>query len=192
MRDSHRMPGRLRVIAGEAGGLHLVAPPDARPTTERAREALFSALGETVVDAVVIDLFAGSGAMGIEALSRGAERAVLVDDDRDARQACERNLATTGFEDRAKVVASTVLRFLEGGRAGSAEVDLVFCDPPYELPDTEVAAVLEALQASACLTRDAEVVVERRGPTWEAPDGWSTAWQRKYGDTLVTILHASE
>ena len=186
------MAGRLRVIAGEAGGLHLVAPPNARPTTERAREALFSALGDSVVGAVVFDLFAGSGAMGIEALSRGAERAVLVDDDRDARQVCVRNLETTGFTDRATVVGSTVLRFLENRRAGSAEVDLVFCDPPYEVPDVEVVHVLDALQASGCLTQDAVVVVERRGPAWGVPDGWSTSWQRKYGDTLITIVHVSD
>ncbi len=186
------MAGRLRVIAGEAGGLHLVAPPNARPTTERAREALFSALGDSVGGTVVLDLFAGSGAMAIEALSRGAERAVLVDDDREARQACMRNLATTGFTDRARVVGSTVLRFLEGRRADSADVDLVFCDPPYEVPDAEMVAVLDALQASGCVAQDAVVVVERRGPAWRPPDGWSTSWQRKYGDTLMTILHVSD
>jgi 16S rRNA (guanine966-N2)-methyltransferase len=186
------MAGRLRVVAGQAGGLHLVAPPNARPTTERAREALFSALGDSVRGAVVMDLFAGSGAMGIEALSRGAERAVFVDGDREARQACVRNLATTRFTDRARVVGSTVQRFLEGRRAGSADVDLVFCDPPYEVPDAEVVAVLDALRASGCLAEGAVVVVERRGPAWDPPDGWSTSWQRKYGDTLMTILHISD
>ncbi len=186
------MAGRLRVVAGEAGGLHLVAPPDARPTTERAREALFSALGEFVGGAVVLDLFAGSGAMAIEALSRGAERAVLVDDDREARRACVQNLATTRFTDRAQVVGSTVLRYLGSRRADSADVDLVFCDPPYEVPDDELVAVLDALRASGCLAEDAVVVVERRGPTWGPPDGWSTSWQRKYGDTLMTVVHTTD
>ena len=173
--------------------MHLVVPPNTRPTTDRVREALFSALGpETVSGARVLDLFAGSGAMGIEALSRGAQSAVLVEHDREAISTCSRNLTTTGFTDRARVVGSTVMRFLEGRSPGSAEVDLVFCDPPYELPDPDVAAMLDALRASGCLAEDTVVVVERRGPIWEPPHDWSASWQRKYGDTLVTILHVSD
>ena len=182
----------LRVVAGEAGGRRLVAPPDARPTTDRVREAVFSALGDVVQGATVLDLYAGSGAMAIEALSRGAERAVLVDRDRAARAAIAENLETTGYTDRARVEEGTVMRFLEGPHPGWAQVDLVFCDPPYELPDAEVAAVLDALREPWCLTDDAVVVVERPAPAWAPPAGWSTTWQRKYGDTLVTIVHVSD
>lgn len=186
------MAGRLRVVAGEAGGLHLVAPEHVRPTTDRVREALFSALGPTPVEgAVVLDLFAGSGALAIEALSRGATRAVLVDRDRDAEAACERNLATTGFAGRARVERTTVERFVRQ-RPAEAPFDLVLCDPPYELPEEEVATVLRALHDPGWLTGDALVVVERPSPTWVVPEGWSTTWERRYGDTLVTIVHATD
>src|SRR5215471_16899259 len=115
----------LRVVAGSAGGLHLVAPKGARPTTDRNKESLFSSLGDAVVDAVVLDLFAGSGALGIEALSRGATRAVFVDRDRRAVDAVRANLHTTGFAERARVQgtgASTFLRRL----SSEAPFDLVF------------------------------------------------------------------
>jgi 16S rRNA (guanine966-N2)-methyltransferase len=185
------MAHRLRVVAGEAGGLHLVAPPNARPTTDRVREALFSALGpEPVEDAVVLDLYAGSGALAIEALSRGAARAVLVDRDRDAEAACERNLATTKLASRGRVERTTVERFVTE-RPVEAPFDLVLCDPPYELPDEDLAPVLDALREEGWLIPDARVVVERSGAGWAAPGGWTTSWQRKYGDTLVTIMHAN-
>ncbi|MEX0663811.1 MAG: 16S rRNA (guanine(966)-N(2))-methyltransferase RsmD [Acidimicrobiia bacterium] len=185
------MKGRLRVVAGEAGGLRLVAPPNSRPTTDRVREALFSALGpDPVQDAVVLDLFAGSGALAIEALSRGAQRAVLVDVDRDAEAACEQNILTTRFMDRARVERTTTEQFLRHPPVESP-FNLVLCDPPYELPDAEVATVLHSLHAPEWLMGDALVVVERAAPTWEPPEGWTTSWQRGYGDTLVTIVHVS-
>jgi len=172
-----------------------VAPSDSRPTADRVREALFSALGAqgAIEGAVVLDLFAGSGALAIEALSRGAARAVLIDRDREAQAACEQNLETTGFGDRAKFVRSVI-----GGRHGEPEpggpFDLVFCDPPYSLPDAEVALVLDGLLdwKDMCLTDRALVVVERPGPAWSAPRGWTTTWERRYGDTLVTVVHATD
>jgi len=142
------MASRLRVVAGEAGGLHLVAPDHIRPTTERVREALFSALGDTVTDAVVLDLYAGSGALAVEALSRGAARAVLVDRDRDAEAACEQNLITTKLADRARVERTSVERFVQH-RPVESPFDLVLCDPPYEMPDDELAGVLDALRDPA-------------------------------------------
>jgi len=178
---------RLRVVAGEAGGLLLVAPEGIRPTTERAREAIFSALGGLVVDATVLDLYAGSGAMGIEALSRGAALAIFVDSDRAAKAAIAKNLETTGLSDRGQVVARNVSDLRVGE---SVSFDLVFCDPPYALPDAELAAVFGSLTTR--LTDGARVVVERPAPTWVPPPGWSASWQRRYGDTLVTIVQVSD
>jgi 16S rRNA (guanine966-N2)-methyltransferase len=182
----------LRVVAGTAGGLRLVAPPESRPTTERVREALFSALGPEVIEgAVVLDLFAGSGALAIEALSRGAARAVLVDRDREAQAACEHNLETTGFADRGRFVRSAIGGTHPFEPWGTEPFDLVFCDPPYSLPDAEVAQLLDSFfeVGELGLTDDALVVVERPAPTWEPPEGWTTSWQRRYGDTLMTIVH---
>src|SRR3954470_20804095 len=106
----------MRVVAGTAGGLRLVAPQGhaTRPTSDRAREATFNSLGSlgAVEDATVLDLFAGSGAMGIEALSRDAAHATFVDSDERARQAIRANLATTKLGDRATVVAGDVFTFL--------------------------------------------------------------------------------
>ncbi|MGH9259498.1 MAG: RsmD family RNA methyltransferase, partial [Acidimicrobiales bacterium] len=123
----------MRVVAGTARGRTLVTPPGARtrPTTDRVREAIFNALGSrgAVEGARVVDLFAGSGALGVEALSRGAGHATFVDTDRAARQAIRRNVEGCGFADRATIVAAPVARWLAGLR--DERFELVFCDPPY-------------------------------------------------------------
>jgi 16S rRNA (guanine966-N2)-methyltransferase len=194
------MSGRMRVIAGEARGLGLVAPPGVRPTAGRVREALFSSLGD-LTGASVLDLYAGSGALAIEALSRGADRAVLVEQDRAAAAACRQNLATTGFDDRAQVVARPVASVLAGAPPGAAPFDLVCCDPPYERPVADLHEVLAGLTGPGWLGSDARVVVERPARArrsdpagsedtgWAAP--WKVGWERKYGDTLVTVLTSS-
>ena len=187
---------RLRVVAGSVGGRRLVAPPDVRPTAERVREALFSALGPGgVSDASVLDLYAGSGALAIEALSRGAARAVLVDADRGSIEACQTNLDHTGFAARARVARRAVEHFVVVAAptqtVPEAPFDLVLCDPPYDTTDEEVGRVLGALAAPGWLGADALVVVERASrpePAW--PQGWDVRWERKYGDTLVTMLAA--
>jgi 16S rRNA (guanine966-N2)-methyltransferase len=182
----------LRVIAGTAGGLVLVAPRGdrARPTTDRVKESLFGALGpDRLEEVAVLDLYAGSGALAIEALSRGARRAVLVDRDRLAADACRRNLASTRFHDRARVQSSTVTAFLSSGPPVEAPFGLVFVDPPYENPDREVGRVLDALAAPGWLEPGATVAVERpAGAHLAIPVGWFTGWERGYGDTLVTVL----
>src|SRR4051794_32309683 len=122
------MARALRVVAGSVGGLHLVAPKGARPTTDRVKESLFASLGDVLHGADVLDLFAGSGALAIEALSRGAARAVLVDRDRHAVEAIRANLTTTGFTDRARVHSGPVAQFLHRV-APEAPFDLVFLDP---------------------------------------------------------------
>jgi len=181
----------MRVVAGTAGGLRLVAPPNARPTTDRVREALFSALSNRVEDVAVLDLYAGSGALAIEALSRGAAAAVLVDRDRAAVEACRRNLETTKLTDRARVRSADVEVFLGAAPPPEAPFGLVFADPPYELGDAEVADTLARLRTPGWLTPDASVVLERAAGARPPEIGWDVGWERKYGDTLVVILHAT-
>jgi 16S rRNA (guanine966-N2)-methyltransferase len=182
----------LRVVAGSVGGRRLVAPKSGtRPTADRVKEALFAALGaEPVTGASVLDLYAGSGALGIEALSRGAASAVFVDRDRHAETAIRENLATTGFESSATVSRAPVRKFLERSRH-EPSFDLVFLDPPYDVDARELAGALRALGEPGALAEGATVVIEtsRRSPP-ELPESWSVGWERAYGDTLVTVATA--
>jgi 16S rRNA (guanine966-N2)-methyltransferase len=181
------------VIAGSAGGLALVAPKGgaARPTTDRVKESLFAALGPgRIVDASVLDLYAGSGALAIEALSRGAAGAVMVERDHAAVKAIRRNLATTHLRDRTRVQDSTVATFLGGKPPAERPFDLVFLDPPYAVATHELGRILGALDRTGWLAAGATVVVERSpegGPS-PVPESWKTTWERAYGDTLVTVL----
>jgi 16S rRNA (guanine966-N2)-methyltransferase len=187
--------GRLRVIAGTAGGRRLESPPGGtRPTTERVREAVFSSLGGAVVGASVLDLYAGSGAMAIEALSRGAARAVLVERNRKAAAVCRRNLETVGATDRARVVEQAVERVLASSPPPEAPFDVVCCDPPYSMSDPELSAVLASLAEPGWVAHDAVVVVERavRAPVEDIPRGWRHRLARPYGDTLVTLLSTGD
>jgi 16S rRNA (guanine966-N2)-methyltransferase len=182
---------RLRVIAGTAGGRRLVAPATVRPTTDRVRGALFSSLGDRVRGARVLDLYAGSGAISVEALSRGAAQAVLVDSDPAAMDACRANLRTTGLADRAELRAVPVAAFLRAGPP-DAPFDLVVADPPYDRAAAEIGALLDALAEPGWLSPAARVVLEtptRGGAVSStAGSGWETRSERKYGDTLLTTL----
>ncbi len=181
------------MIAGTARGRKLVAPAgDAvRPTKDMVREAMFSALDArgALADASVLDLFAGTGALAIEALSRGAAHAVLVERDRSALAAIAENVETLGFDDRIRVVAADVGATLRAPQPPrEAPFDLVFVDPPYGVPDADVTAVLAGLDAPGWLADDAIVTVER--PARHAvvlPPGWRTGWEREFGDTLTSF-----
>jgi 16S rRNA (guanine966-N2)-methyltransferase len=168
----------MRVVAGTARGRTLVAPPGARtrPTSDRVREAIFNALGsrDAVDDARVADLFAGSGALGVEALSRGAAHATFVDRDRAAREAVRRNVEACGVADRATIVAGTVERWLAGLGPGE-RFDLAFCDPPYAFDGWP--GLLAALRADL-------VVVESDRPV-DLPAGWALDREARYGGTWV-------
>ena len=177
----------MRVIAGRYGGRRLRAPPGegTRPTSDRVREALFSILGVRVRDARVLDLFAGSGALGIEALSRGAGRATFVDIAPGALAALRANLAALGAD--AEVVRADALRWLRAASPGARQYDLVFLDPPYRRTEGLGAGLSDLLPA--VLARGALVVAEsdRRSPLElqiHAID------ERRYGDTLIRI-HAA-
>src|SRR5436190_6667365 len=121
----------MRLIAGRAGGVRLVLPKNGvRPTMDRVKAAIFSSLGEMVIGARVLDLFAGTGALGIEALSRGAESALFVEEDRQSITAIDKNLAKTGFKGRVR--QQEAFSFLKNTKVGSDKFRNVFADPPYE------------------------------------------------------------
>lgn len=181
------------MIAGEAGGLRLTAPKGTRtrPTADRVKEALFAALGPgRLLGAEVLDLYAGSGSLAIEALSRGAAGALLVDRDPLAVDAIRRNLRSTGLKDRARVQRRGVGSVVRGRPPTDAPFDLVFLDPPYDEPGARLGEVLGALAAPGWLAPDATVMVERSassGPP-PVPGGWGVTWSRVYGDTLVVLV----
>jgi 16S rRNA (guanine966-N2)-methyltransferase len=136
-----------RVVAGRAKGIRLLAPgPATRPLADRVKQTLFGILEPDLVGSTVLDLFAGSGAAGIEALSRGAATAVFVERDPGAARTIATNLARTGLGDGARVVRGDAIAYLAGGPATDGPFDLVIVDPPYDTPHL-VARSLEALGA---------------------------------------------
>lgn len=175
-----------RIVAGAAGGRRLAVPPrGTRPTSDRVREAVFNVLASRLdFDGLrVLDLYAGSGALGLEALSRGAASVQFVESDRRAADVIARNIATVGL-DGATVRRAAVATFLA---AGTGPMDLVFADPPYETPTADVDAVLAALDDNGWVAAGGVVVVERpvSAPMLSWPAGW-TAWpDRRYGDTRI-------
>jgi 16S rRNA (guanine966-N2)-methyltransferase len=181
-----------RIVSGFAGSLTLQVPKSGtRPTSDRVREAVFSGLDarDAVRGAHVLDLFAGSGALGLEAASRGAARVVLVEKSAAAAAVCRRNAdavvraAPKHARPQVDVRATAVLPYLTA--AGAARFDLVFVDPPYDLPDGDLLAVLTALVP--LLTEDALVCVERstRDGAPSLPEGLVLDRTRAYGETAV-------
>ena len=191
----------MRIIGGRARGLHLTpvgggdASAHLRPTSDRVREAIFNLLingkvaqdGDPVTDARVLDLFAGTGALGLEALSRGAAHATFVDDGKVARTLIKRNIDLMRAGDQAVYIAADAT-FLSPNRSGGG-FDLVFLDPPYGKGLGEAA--LASCSAGQWLAPGALVVWEdSKAPL--VPSGFSQIDQRKYGDTLVTLLRAPQ
>jgi 16S rRNA (guanine966-N2)-methyltransferase len=213
-----------RVIAGEAGGRRLAVPDgrDTRPTSDRAREGLFATISSIVgplAGARVLDLYAGSGAVGLEALSRGAEHVLLVEHGARAARVIRQNIEVIGLPGAA-VIADRVERVLArgpapaggqdgtapaGGQDGTAPAggqdgpaqgryDVVFADPPYALADAEVSRILILLAERGWLAPGALVIVERAtrsGPvSW--PDGFVPDRARRYGEATFWYGHAGE
>ncbi|WP_432562895.1 16S rRNA (guanine(966)-N(2))-methyltransferase RsmD [Kineococcus sp. SYSU DK003] len=180
-----------RIVAGSAGGRRLKVPPGetTRPTSDRVREAVFSALAAAgaLEEARVLDLYAGSGALGLEAASRGAAQVVLVEAARPAAATARANVAAVGLSG-VRVVTERVEKFLASpGAVVEGGWDLVFCDPPYAVTSADVAGVLAAL--APLLAPDATVVVERSSrtpePVW--PQGFTDVRERRYGETSVWV-----
>ncbi len=175
-----------RIVAGAAGGRRLAVPPKARPTTDRVREALFNVLANRLdFDGMaVLDLYAGSGALGLEALSRGAASVLLVDSDRRAAEVISANIAAVGLPGaavrRAPVAAVAAC-------PAPRPMDVVFADPPYELGTDEVGDVLACLSRNGWVRPGSVVVVERPASAPELcwPVGWRVWPVRRYGDTRL-------
>ncbi len=172
----------MRIIAGSCKGARIFAPKgDARPTSDRVREAIFNLIGP-VDGAAVLDLYAGSGALGLEALSRGAASAVFVDSDREACATIRRNLTKLRL-DGAEIVCSDVLRFLA---SASRRFDLVLVDPPYEMVESLVMRLAPCLPP--ILAEDGLVVLESLARVEPELPPLSVRRSRRYGSTRVTLF----
>lgn len=176
----------MRVIAGSAKGARLGrVPPGTRPLSDRAREGLFSSLGETVLGAAVADLYAGTGACGIEALSRGAATCAFVDSSAGAVKTIEENLERTRLGARGRVVRGEVARFLERDRG---PFDLAILDPPYDIREPDLAGILELLVDR--LDPNGVFVLTRPAPgdaTDVIPIDWRAAKLLRYGDARILV-----
>ena len=177
-----------RVIAGAARGRRLAVPPGrlTRPTSDRAREGLFgtlTAIRGSVDGARVLDLYAGSGAVGLEALSRGAARVLFVEADGGAARVIRGNLEAIGLPG-GELVTGRVERVLDRGPGGGPGYDLVVADPPYAIADDDVTAMLTALRDRSWLAAGAVVAVERatRSEPVRWPPGYEPDRSRRYGD----------
>jgi 16S rRNA (guanine966-N2)-methyltransferase len=179
-----------RIISGSAGGRAIRTPPGSstRPTSDRVREALFSRLEHhgLLTGTHVLDLYAGSGALGLEAASRGASRVILVESDKRAAKLIADNIATVGVPG-VRVVTDHVERFLHAGPPSGIRMNLVLLDPPYDVGEEALAEVLADLVVQGWLAPDAFVVVERSSrspqPTW--PQGLELSGEKRYGETTV-------
>lgn len=188
----------MRIIAGEYRGRRLEAPKGqgTRPTTDRVRESLMSAIHSArggFEDARVLDAFAGSGALALEALSRGAASAVLCERDREAAATIERNLRTLGLSrETGRLVRGDVMR--RPPAAPGAPFDLVFLDPPYATAPADVFALIARLAEAASLAPDAIVSYEHDAADDAAVEalaaeaGWAVASHRRFGDTAIDLL----
>jgi 16S rRNA (guanine966-N2)-methyltransferase len=177
---------KLRVAGGEARGRRLKTPKGIRPTQGMVKQAIFNLVGADIQDAIVIDLFAGSGALGIEALSRGASGVVFVDREPRGLAILRQNLEALGLKERAQVVRGDVVRWLESSPEQIKRAGVVFLDPPYD--DAVLDRALKVLDREVV---DATIVAEH-SRRHELPmlGRLRADRQRRYGDTMVTVLRA--
>jgi 16S rRNA (guanine966-N2)-methyltransferase len=179
----------MRISGGDARGIRLKTPKGARPAGERVRQAVFASLAAHVPDARVLDLFSGSGAYGLEAVSRGAEHAVLVDHAQEAVALGRANAKAAGLEDRVRVRKAPAARYVDREASADGPFDLVFVDPPY---DERIEDVLR--QLGPHLDADGRLVLERRWRDESPPtvDGLVVEADRRYGDTRVLVYRQAK
>ena len=182
----------MRVIAGSAGGIRLSVPKrGVRPTMDRVKAAIFSSLGDAIIGARVLDLFAGSGALGIEALSRGACSVLFVEEDRQSTNVIEKNLAKTKFEARVRQQSvSDFLRYV----SGTEKFQIIFADPPYEQTKSDerfTEKLVTSKKLGELLAPEGVFVLEKRpGEALPETKLWRVARQKTYGATEVLFLSA--
>ena len=186
----------MRIISGTAKGKKLTAPPGrlVRPTLDRVREALFSSLGTRVHGARVLDLFAGSGALGLEALSRGAAYAVFVEQSKKVQEVVRRNISGLEFEAVARLVPGEAIKTLKLLEKKGESFDLVFLDPPYNRPQKPnqpflLERVVGEIVQKSLLSPHGTIVAEHpREATFDIPDILRNVSTKGYGDTGLTLL----
>ena len=180
----------IRVIGGELKGRKLVTVRGlkTRPTADRVRESIFNILGDSVLGARVLDLYAGTGAMGIEALSRGAESVLFADDNKAALAACEKNITRCSLESRASLIKWNIFTNLNIIRSYTPAFNLIFLDPPYN--ENMIVPTLLNLGTSRCLENGSQLTLEHSPlePIPENLTGFKISDQRRYGKTLVSFL----
>lgn len=189
----------MRVIAGSAKGLRLNAPKGnlVRPTPDRVKEALFSIIAAEIDGAMVLDLFCGSGALGIEALSRGAASATFVDKSAASVRLAKSNLELSGLADHAKVTVAPVASWLKQTEthadAQAERFTLIFLDPPYKTPYQELEEILSLIGSSAAIENEALIVYEHptKSPPLPIPALELTS-DRRYGDTSLAFYRRKE
>jgi len=177
----------MRIVAGEFGGRKLLAPKGGgiRPTADRVREAIFNIIAPHIREAHVLDLFAGTGAFGLEALSRGAAEAVLVDQNAEAVRLIRSNMELCGVLDRAHVIHGAVDRIVKRLASRGSAFDVVFLDPPYRKGFLE-----EAISLAEQVARPEAIVIAEHDTRDLSPDRsgkWLRAEKRRYGDTTVSF-----
>ncbi len=175
----------MRVIAGKAKGHSIKAPKgmSTRPTSDKVREAIFSTIADKVTGARVLDLFAGSGALGVESLSRGAKHCVFVDNSVAAMSVIRENLVSVGFESRAVVIKKDVFRYLKSYK--EASFDLIFLDPPYKIGVKEILRVIKS--CLGLISKEGLIVIEHTKKL-RFEDHVSVYKTKTYGQTAVTYL----
>lgn len=192
MKKNMEAGAKMRVVAGQAKGIKLKAPPGlkVRPTADRVKEALFSILGGRVSGAAVVDLYAGSGALGIEALSRGAAVCVFVEKNSRHMAVVKVNLEKTGLADRGRLLRCDARQAPALLQREQFRADLIFLDPPYG--SGEIPAVLEEIASRGILGGDGLIVVEHaaRAQSWSGLFPGSR--RKRYGDTALTFLECRD
>jgi 16S rRNA (guanine966-N2)-methyltransferase len=187
----------MRIIAGSLGGRRIDAPPGrtTRPTSDRVREAVFSrldAIAGGVGGRSVLDLYAGSGAMGLEALSRGAACVLFVERDRRAATVLERNISSLGVSDDVVVARGDVASIAESRELAGSPFGLLILDPPYRIENAEVREVIDSLVARDAIASGCVLVWEHGSDTEPEPgEMWKSLGSKRYGTTTVTVYEAS-
>jgi 16S rRNA (guanine966-N2)-methyltransferase len=184
----------MRVISGEARGHKLKAPAglNTRPTTDRVKEAVFSMISEYILNACVLDLFAGSGALGIEALSRGAGECVFIDNDAESVKTVKLNLTKTGLINKAKIYKNNYENALEILIKKDKKFDIVFLDPPYY--ENFLIKTLKILSNSDIISNEGIIVAEhlKKDTEINIPEQFTIDRKKRYGDTEILIIKKSK
>jgi 16S rRNA (guanine(966)-N(2))-methyltransferase RsmD len=180
----------MRIISGTSKGRKLVTPrsQSLRPTSDRVKESMFNILQDDIVGKVVLDLFAGTGNLGIEALSRGAKKTIFVEKGRQALRLIQRNLTQFGLEERSEILPKDAIRAIGILKQRGESFDLILMDPPYE--KGLIQRTLMKLNSYPIYHKDSILVIEhdRREPLSTVMDGWNLIRQRRIGDTVISFL----